>query len=101
KRAVRRDPIQPRTQRRLPAKGLPPPPGTQQRLLDDIFSVLQRAEHAIAMHLQLAPEAAGRRRKGLAVAAQRARPQLALAQARASRRSDHAGMTVRTRGPPG
>ena len=51
---VRRDAIQPRSRRRLLLKGGPRPPGSEQRLLDQVLSVQNRTHHAVAVHVQLA-----------------------------------------------
>jgi hypothetical protein len=50
---VRRDPVEPRTERRpsLEASAFPPCP--QERLLHEVLGVLQGAEHAVAVQLQL------------------------------------------------
>ena len=36
---------------------LPIPPGAEERLLDDVLGILERAEHPVAVHLQLGPVA--------------------------------------------
>src|SRR5207248_11768744 len=51
---IRRDAIQPRSRRRLLLKGGPRPPGPEQRLLDQVLSVQNRTQHAVAVHVQLA-----------------------------------------------
>ena len=49
------DPVQPGPERRPPLEGLPPPPGTQERLLHGVLGVLERPEHPVAVHVQLPP----------------------------------------------
>ena len=52
---------------RRPRAGVPsqiaPPPGTQQRLLHRVLSVLERPEHPVAVHVQLPPVPLGQPRE--------------------------------------
>ena len=52
---VGRDPVEPRPEREAPAgtEALAAPPSAQERLLDEVLGVLERAEHPVAVHLQL------------------------------------------------
>ena len=47
-----------------PCEGLAPPPGAQERLLDQVLGLLERAQHPVAVELQLAPVAGGERLEG-------------------------------------
>ena len=53
--AICRDAVKPDLQRGLPVEALQPEPGGQQGLLEKILGILNRAEHAIAMQLELPP----------------------------------------------
>jgi hypothetical protein len=53
--AICRGPVKPDLQRGSPVEALRPAPGGQQRLLEKILGILNRAEHAIAMRLELPP----------------------------------------------
>jgi hypothetical protein len=50
-----RDAVKPDLQRGSPVEALQPAPGGQQRLLEKILGILNRAEHAIAIQLELPP----------------------------------------------
>jgi hypothetical protein len=52
---VRRDPVEPRPKRQatVGAEALATPPSAQKGLLNEVLGVLERAEHAVAVHLQL------------------------------------------------
>ena len=52
---VRRDPVQPRLERRAALEPLERPPGAQHRLLHGVLGVEGRAEHAVAVAGELAP----------------------------------------------
>ena len=52
---VGRDRVQPRAQRAALLEAGEPAPGAQQRLLDGVLGVVHRAEHAVAVRVQLAP----------------------------------------------
>ena len=49
------DAVHPRPERRAPLEGVPPPPGTQERLLHGVLGVLERPQHPVAVHVQLPP----------------------------------------------
>ena len=66
--AVGGDPVQPGAQRRAPSKLLEPAPGGEQRLLQQVLGVLHRAEHAVAVQLELAPVGVGELAKRVLVA---------------------------------
>jgi hypothetical protein len=66
--AVRRDPVQPRAQRGALLEAAEPAPGGEQRLLDEILGVLHRAEHPVAVQLELAPVRFDQRRERALVA---------------------------------
>src|SRR4029450_7496930 len=51
---IRRDSVQPGPEGRPALEALSLPPGSEERLLDEILGVFDRAEHAVAVHLQLA-----------------------------------------------
>ena len=57
--AVGRDRVQPGAQRRASLELLEPAPGRQQRLLEQVLGVLQRAEDPVAVELELAPVGLG------------------------------------------
>jgi hypothetical protein len=48
---VRRDPVQPGPKRGPPLEALAPPPRPQERLLNQILGLLQRADHPVTMEL--------------------------------------------------
>jgi hypothetical protein len=52
---VGRDPVEPGPERHraLEGEGRPAAPGAQERLLNEILSVVEGAEHPVAMHPQL------------------------------------------------
>ena len=58
---VRGDPVQPRAEQRAAVEGLAPAPRAQERLLHGVLGLLERAEHPVAVHVQLAPVALGER----------------------------------------
>src|SRR6185436_3127447 len=51
---VRRDPVQPRANRRAALVRLAPAPRAQERLLDEVLGLLERPEQAVAVDVQLA-----------------------------------------------
>ena len=51
--AVRRDPVQPAPQRAAPLEAAEPAPAAQQRVLERVLGVVQRAEHPVAVRVQL------------------------------------------------
>jgi hypothetical protein len=51
---VRGDPVEPRPHRGAPLEAIERSPGLQERLLSGILGVVERAEHAVAVHLQRA-----------------------------------------------
>jgi hypothetical protein len=53
--AVGRDAVQPRAQRGSPLEAPEPAPGRQQRLLQQVLGILDRAEDPVAVELKLAP----------------------------------------------
>src|SRR6185437_6419711 len=63
---VRRDAIEPGAERPppLPREPRSRPPGASERLLHEVFGVLERADHAVAVRLKLAPVAFEERREG-------------------------------------
>jgi hypothetical protein len=65
--------------------------------MDDVLCILGRAEHAVAVHLQLTPVPAGRSGKRVAVPAQRPRPRVALAATRTDQDNRHVRMTGEAR----
>ena len=62
---VRGDPVEPRPEGRRAVEGLAGAPRPQEGLLDGVLGLLERAEHPVRVHVQLAPVAArrGRRRR--------------------------------------
>jgi hypothetical protein len=70
--AIGRDPVQPGAHRRAALEPLDAAPRGQERLLHHVLGVLQRADDAVAVQLQLAPERFGQRAERLLIA--RARP---------------------------
>jgi hypothetical protein len=62
------DPIEPRAKRRATLEALALAPGAQEGLLHQVLRILERAEHAVAMHLQFAPVALDQRAKRRLVA---------------------------------
>ncbi len=52
---VRGDAVQPGAEQRAAAETVPAAPGTQERLLHRVLGVVERGEHAVAVHVQLAP----------------------------------------------
>ncbi len=66
--AVAGYPVQPRAQRGALLEVGQPAPGGQQRLLHHVLGVLDRAEDAVAVHLQLAPVRVGQLAERLLVA---------------------------------
>ena len=50
---VGRDPVQPRAQRAAPAESRQPAPRAQERVLERVVGVVQRAEHAVAVRVEL------------------------------------------------
>jgi hypothetical protein len=67
--AVGGDPVKPRAQRGPALEAGQPPPGGEQRLLDQVLGVLDRAEDAITVDLQLAAVRIGQLPEGVLVAA--------------------------------
>jgi hypothetical protein len=65
---VGRDAVQPRAQRSSPLVAIEPAPGGQQRFLQQVLGVLQRADDPVAVHLQLVPVRVGQLPKRLLVA---------------------------------
>ena len=61
---VGRDPVQPGAQRRPPGVGLAEAPGAQERLLREVLGLVERAEHPVAVDLQLAAVALGQGAEG-------------------------------------
>lgn len=49
------DPIKPGADRRATLKSFETHPGSEQRVLQYVFGVLQRRQHAVAVHLQFSP----------------------------------------------
>ena len=49
------DPVEPGPERRASLEGLAPAPGAQEGLLHGVLGVLERPEHPVAVHVQLAP----------------------------------------------
>jgi ABC transporter transmembrane region len=66
--AVRRDPVEPGAQRRALLEAAEPAPGGEQRLLDQVLGVVQRAEQAVAVQLELVPVRLDQRRECALVA---------------------------------
>jgi hypothetical protein len=64
---VRRDLVEPGTQRRAALELLAPAPGAQERLLHEVLGLLQGARHPVAVDVQLAGVAAHLRLEGVAV----------------------------------
>ena len=58
--AVRRDPVEPRAQRAAALEAGQRAPCAQQRVLEGVVGVVDRAEHAVAVRVQLGPAAARR-----------------------------------------
>jgi hypothetical protein len=54
---VGRDPVEPGPKRRAPLEAFAVAPRAQVSLLEQVLGVLERAEHAVAVHLELAPVA--------------------------------------------
>ena len=54
-RRVRRDPVEPRADRAAALEPRQPAPGAQQRVLQRVLGVLGRAEHPVAVRVELAP----------------------------------------------
>jgi hypothetical protein len=52
---VGRDPVQPGADRRATLEAMQVPPGAQERLLHQILRLVERAQHPVAVHPQLAP----------------------------------------------
>jgi hypothetical protein len=69
--AVRRDPVQPGAQGGAALEAVESTPGGQQRLLHRVLGVLQRAEHPVAVELQLAAVPDDQLPEGVLVAAHR------------------------------
>ena len=74
--AVGGDPVQPRAHRRTPLEAPEPAPGAEHRLLDHVLSVLHRAEHPVAVQVQLPAQGIGELAEGLLVAGAGTRQQL-------------------------
>ena len=66
--AVGGDPVEPGAQRGAPLEPGEPAPGREQRLLDHVLGVLERAEDSVAVQLQLAAVRIGEGAEGLLVA---------------------------------
>jgi hypothetical protein len=73
------DPVEPGPQARAAGEAAAPAPGPQQRLLHQVLGVLEGAEHAVAVQMELAPVALGQRGKARLVP-----PRAAARSARAS-----------------
>jgi hypothetical protein len=54
---IRRDPIQPRPQRRPPLEPAKTLPRAQERLLHRVFGIVEQPQYPLAMHPELAPVA--------------------------------------------
>jgi hypothetical protein len=52
-RGVRRDPVEPAPQRAAAIEAAKTPPRAEERVLERVFGVVQRAEHAVAVRAQL------------------------------------------------
>jgi hypothetical protein len=50
------DPVEPGAERRARLEAVEPPPGAQQRLLQRVVHIFERAEHPVAMDVELASE---------------------------------------------
>ena len=64
---VRRDPVEPRPERRPALEAVDPPPGPHERVLDGVLGIERRAEHPVAVPGQLRAvllELAGEQRGG-------------------------------------
>jgi hypothetical protein len=70
---VRRDAVEPGAERGVAPEGLPLPPGAEKGLLDGVLRIFQRAEHPVAVHLQLAAVAVDERRERCLIAGPRSR----------------------------
>ena len=70
------DPVEPRAHRRAALEPVEALPGGQQRVLQRVLGVLERAEHPVAVHLQLPAVRLGQRAERLAVAGPRPGDQL-------------------------
>jgi hypothetical protein len=66
--SVRRDPVQPGTQRRPSLERVIGPPGADQRLLHLVFGIVHRAEHPVAVSEQLRPQRISQEGEVLALA---------------------------------
>ena len=66
--AVGRDAVEPGAQRGSPLEAVESAPGSQERLLQQVLGVLQRADDPVAVHLQLAPVGVGELAKRVLVA---------------------------------
>ena len=64
---VGRDPVEPRPQRPRALEAVESAPGPEQRLLERVLGVLQRAEHPVAVRVQLPAVRVDERAEGLAV----------------------------------
>ena len=65
------DAVEPGAERRAPLEPVEAPPGGQQRVLQRVLGVLERAEHPVAVHLQLAAVRLGQLPERVAVAGPR------------------------------
>ena len=68
---VRGDPIEPGAERRASVVGRAAAPCTEQRVLDGVLGILERPEHPVGVHLELAAMALGQRRERGAVTVRR------------------------------
>ncbi len=68
---IRRDPVEPRADGRAARVSIETLPRGQQRALQRVLRVLQRAEHPVAVHLQLAAMRFGQRAERVVVAGSR------------------------------
>jgi hypothetical protein len=50
---IRRDPVEPAAKRRAFPEPVKSPPRAKHRLLDEILGVVERADHPVAVHLEL------------------------------------------------
>ena len=68
---VGRDPVEPGAERRAPVVGRAAAPRAEERLLDRVLGVLERAEHPVGVHLELGAVPFDERRERGRVAARR------------------------------
>jgi hypothetical protein len=75
---VGRDPIEPGAERRTPVESAAASPRAKKRLLDRVLCILERAEHPVGVHPELAAIAFGELGEGILVAGNRSADDLLL-----------------------